>query len=108
MFASGDPFAAGGRTQGAEGSELTLQLSLSGYRGASSVKITQVNGKTNSAQSAWKAMGSPQYPTREQIQKLRETAELPPAEVRPLPAGATIPVSLTLPPNGIALLEFAN
>ncbi len=108
LFASGDPFAAGGGTQGAEGSELTLRLSFSGYRGARSVKITQVNGETGSAQSAWKAMGSPKYPTCEQIQKLREAAELPPPEVRPLSAGTTIPISLTLPPNGIALLEFAN
>ena len=108
LFANGDPFAAGGGTQGAGGSPLPLQLSLRGSKGASSVKITQVNGETGSATPAWKAMGSPKYPTREQIQNLREAAELPAPEVRSLPAGSTVPVSITLPPNGIALLEFTR
>jgi xylan 1,4-beta-xylosidase len=72
------------------------------------VKITQVNGETGCAQPAWKAMGSPIYPSREQIEKLRAAAELPAPEVRPLPPGNVVPISITLPPNGIALLEFAK
>jgi xylan 1,4-beta-xylosidase len=108
LFANGDPFAAGGGGQGAGGSALTLQLSLRGYQGARRIKITQVNGETGSAQPAWKAMGSPKYPTRDQIQKLRDAAELPAPEMRTLPEGSTVPVSITLPPNGIALLEFAS
>lgn len=107
MFANGDPFAAGGGAQGAAGSSLTLQLSLNGYKGARKFKITQVNGETGSAQPAWKAMGSPKNPSREQIEKLRQAAELPAPEVRSLPQGNT-PLSTTLPPNGIALLEFAS
>jgi xylan 1,4-beta-xylosidase len=108
LFANGDPFAAGGGTQGAAGSALPLQLSLNGYKGTRSVKITHVNGEAGCAQSAWKVMGSPKYPSRDQIEKLREAAELPAPEVRSLAAGNTVPVSITLPPNGIALLEFAN
>lgn len=108
IFANGDPFAAGGGTQGAGGSPLALQLSLNEYKGARRVKITQVNGETGSAQPAWKVMGSPKYPSSEQIQKLREAAELPAPETRPLPDGSALPVSITLPPNGIALLEFAS
>ena len=108
LFANGDPFAAGGGTQGAVGTTLDLQLSLIGYKGARSVKITQVNGETGCAQPAWKAMGSPKYPSHEQVEKLRRSAELPAPEVRPLPVGNSLPLSITLPPNGIALLEFAN
>lgn len=108
LFANGDPFAAGGGAQGAAGATLNLQLSLRGYSGARSVKVTQVNGEAGTAQPAWNAMASPKYPTPEQIQKLREAAELPPPEVRSLLEGNTVPLSITLPPNGIALLEFAK
>jgi xylan 1,4-beta-xylosidase len=108
LFANGDPFAAGGGTQGAAGNPLPMELSVHGYKGARSLKITHVNGETGSAQPAWKAMGSPKYPTREQIHKLRDAAELPSPEVRSLAGGSTVPISITLPPNGIALLEFAK
>lgn len=108
LFANGDPFAAGGGTQGAAGSSVTVQLSLNGYKGGRTAKVTQVNGEIGSAQSAWKAMGSPKYPSREQIEKLRASAELPSPEIRPVHGGGSVPISITLPPNGIALLEFAK
>ena len=108
LFANGDPFAAGGGGQGAGGSALTLQLSVRGHRGARRLKITQVNGETGSAQAAWKAMGNPKYPTRDQIQKLHDAAELPPPEMRAMPEGEVVPISIAVPPNGIALLEFAS
>jgi xylan 1,4-beta-xylosidase len=107
-FANGAPFAAGGEAQGFAGATLNLQLSLQGYSGAPSVKVTQVNGEVGNAQPAWKAMGSPAYPTSQQIQQLRESADLPTPEVRSLPVGNSVPVSMVLPPNGIALLEFAK
>jgi xylan 1,4-beta-xylosidase len=108
LFANGDPFAAGGGGGGAAGGALTLQVNVAGFNGARNAKITQVNGETGCAQPGWKAMGNPKYPTRDQIQKLREAAELPVPEVRSLPEGNSVPISITLPPNGIALLEFPN
>jgi len=108
LFANGDPFAAGGGTHGAQGSPLSVQLALHGYQGAREVKISQVNTEIGSAQPAWAAMGSPQYPSRDQIEKLRAAAELPPPEMRTLPHASNVPFSITLPPNGIALLEFAS
>jgi hypothetical protein len=51
-------------------------------------------------------MGSPRYPTREQIQQLRAAGELQPAEVLPIAQGNPAELTLELPPEGIALLEF--
>ena len=106
-FANGDPFAVRGEAQGG-GAATTLKLSLRGYSGPRNFKMSQVNGNSGSAQPAWRAMGSPKYPSQDQIQKLRDAAELPAPEVRTLPAGDSATLSVTLPPNGIALLEFAG
>ncbi len=72
MFANGDPTAAGAGQTRSEGTELTLQLSLRGYTGQRSVTIHQVNGRDGTAIPTWKEMGSPQYPTQDHIQELRE------------------------------------
>jgi hypothetical protein len=48
-------------------------------------------------------MGSPRYPTRSQIQQLREAAELPAAETHPLENNQ---LTLTLPTHGLALVEL--
>jgi xylan 1,4-beta-xylosidase len=104
-LANGDPFAASGGNSGAKGEPLSVELNLRGLN-AKRVKISQVNGQVGTAEPAWKAMGSPPYPSRDEIEKLRRAAELPTAEIRPLPQSANTPFSITLPPNGVALLEF--
>jgi beta-xylosidase len=47
-------------------------------------------------------MGSPRYPTREQVEKLNRAAEIPPAETLRLMRGS---IELELPVNGVALIE---
>ena len=54
----------------------------------------------------WKKMGSPQYPTKEQIAQLRTAAELSPPQRHELSAEELSTFSIALPPNGVALLEF--
>jgi xylan 1,4-beta-xylosidase len=48
-------------------------------------------------------MGSPQYPTREQMLQLRKAADLPAPEQRSLDTRSEL--TLDLPPEGIALVE---
>jgi xylan 1,4-beta-xylosidase len=52
----------------------------------------------------WRAMGSPQYPTRAQLDRIREAAELAPPELRKL--GPSGELMLELPPEGVALIEL--
>jgi xylan 1,4-beta-xylosidase len=55
-----------------------------------------------SALPAWQAMGSPEYPTAAEVQKLRDAAALPAAEQRPIRNGE---LTIELPPSGLALVE---
>jgi xylan 1,4-beta-xylosidase len=53
--------------------------------------------------AAYKNMGSPRNPTSRQIDELRHAAELPNPEIKALSRGQFI---LTLPAQGLALIEF--
>jgi xylan 1,4-beta-xylosidase len=48
-------------------------------------------------------MGKPVYPTSQQIAKLRQAAELPAPELKSVARGQ---ITLTLPPQGLALVEL--
>jgi xylan 1,4-beta-xylosidase len=48
-------------------------------------------------------MGRPIYPTQKQIAELRRAAELPKPETKALQGGE---LKLTLPPQGLALIEL--
>jgi xylan 1,4-beta-xylosidase len=48
-------------------------------------------------------MGQPRYPTREQLEALRQAAQLPLPEVRDLSNGE---LTLELPPDGLAVVRL--
>lgn len=104
--ANGNPMAAGGGKNGAAGASRMLQLKLSGLRGRKQVLVSQVNTDAGSALPAWKAMGSPRYPSQEQIKQLRAAAELRKPVAHALAPGDPAVFTIELPPNGIALLEL--
>ena len=58
-----------------------------------------------SALPAWQAMGSPQYPTASEVQKLRDGAALPVAEEIAIRNGE---LTIELPPSGLALVEVGK
>ena len=68
--------------------------------------ILRLDDKHGSALAAWEAMGKPDFPSREQQQLLREAGRLPVPEIRQLGAGDPTPLTLTLPPHGLALIEI--
>jgi xylan 1,4-beta-xylosidase len=68
--------------------------------------IFRVDPDHGSALTAWRAMGQPDSPTREQQDLLREAGRLPAPEFRALPAGDAASLSLTLPAHGLALVLF--
>ncbi len=108
-LANGNPIAAGSGTSHAEGDELTLTLRLSGLGGRKEAQVRRVGGTVGTAIPAWQGMGSPKYPMPDQIKQLRAAAELPgPETVGLTPAGESSRLTIKLPPNGIALLEFGK
>ncbi len=99
---SGVPGAS--NTRKVVGSPKRIEATFAGARSGSPVQITYVDQERGSPIPAWRAMGSPQYPTREQLAKLRQAAELAPPETRRLDASGRI--TIDLPMEGVALIEL--
>lgn len=68
-----------------------------------SARIFLVDDDHGSPVKLWRAMGSPDFPSREQQTALRRAAELPPPSVVKLLEGQ---FSLALGPNALAVIEF--
>jgi xylan 1,4-beta-xylosidase len=79
-------------------------VKLLGAKAGRSVRVSYVDQVRGSPMPAWRALGSPQYPTRAQFAQIRKAAELAPPEVRKLGAGGEL--VLELPPEGVALIEL--
>jgi xylan 1,4-beta-xylosidase len=90
------------------GTPKQITLSITGLSGQAHARIEVVDQGHGSALAAWEAMGSPDFPSREQQETLRKAAELAPPEIRPLPAANPATLSLTLAPQGLALIEIIN
>jgi xylan 1,4-beta-xylosidase len=80
-------------------------IAFPGARPGQPVHVRFVDQVRGSPLPAWRAMGSPQYPTFAQIKQLRQRADVPPAVVMKLDAARRL--KLDLPPEGIALIELA-
>jgi xylan 1,4-beta-xylosidase len=81
-------------------------VQLQGAQAGDRVRVSYVDQVRGSPFPAWRALGSPQYPTRAQLAQIREAAELVAPEVRTLgPGGGLV---LDLPPEGLALIELGR
>lgn len=78
---------------------------MQGGRGPGAVKISRVDDGHGSFLKAYQGMGSPEYPTAMQIEELKRASQLPEPEVMHL--GAQAEIAITIPANGVALLELA-
>jgi xylan 1,4-beta-xylosidase len=65
--------------------------------------VRRVDAAHGDTLDAWKKMGSPKYPTAEQIEALRKAAEPGPAEEITIRDHR---LTLTLPPMGLAVAEI--
>ena len=87
------------------GAAKTITLHFSGVKTGKSVRVTTVDKEHGSPLPAWEKMGSPRFPSREQIEALRKSAALPAAKVQAVTNGE---VTLTLQPHALALIEIAK
>lgn len=81
----------------------TFDIVVKGLRGRTPVRISRLNADHGSLLETYRKMGSPVYPTRQQIATLRRAAELPPAETAHLENGK---LKLEIRPQGLVLLKF--
>jgi xylan 1,4-beta-xylosidase len=100
--AMGLPAATSTRT--VIGTQKQLDVRFDGARPGTPVRVRFVDQQRGSPMPAWRAMGSPKLPTELQIATLRRAADIAPAMAMRLDAHSTL--SLALPPEGVALIEF--
>jgi xylan 1,4-beta-xylosidase len=88
----------------AQETPLALRLVFKGVAGGARVSIQRVDETHGNPMTAYRAMGSPRYPTQAQIAALNTASALPAPEARKLVNGV---LKLTLPVNGLAVIELA-
>ncbi|HEX3544871.1 MAG TPA: hypothetical protein VHT31_10130 [Candidatus Acidoferrum sp.] len=86
------------------GSPKSLTLHFLGTK-AAKVRVTIVDKEHGSPLPAYEKMGSPQFPTGQQIETLRKAAAMPSAQEQTLKNGE---LKLTLQPHSLALIEVTN
>lgn len=86
----------------AAGKVKTLTFDFRGIPGNAWARIRRVDAAHGDVLDAWKKMGSPKYPTREQIVALRKASEIGPPEDVELKNGR---LTLMLPTEGLAVIE---
>jgi xylan 1,4-beta-xylosidase len=69
------------------------------------VRVFLVDDDHGSPLKSWQAMGSPDFPSREQQAALRKAAELPPPRTAKLVDGR---LSVSLQANALAVIEFVR
>jgi xylan 1,4-beta-xylosidase len=102
--AMGDPMVQSSMSFETKGEILNLTLALDGVHPHAQVRITRVDNTSGDFHHAYEAMGSPAYPTTEQIAELKQKSELRTPEV--VHMNSERQISVSIPPNGLALLEI--
>ena len=82
--------------------EVKFQLQNSS---ASRIQVTRLDPTHGDVHRAYEAMGSPRYPTRDQIEKLRAASRLASPETHDIKDGS---VTLNIPAHGLVLLEVKS
>jgi xylan 1,4-beta-xylosidase len=85
------------------GTEKIIELAIRGARPQNRVRISRADAVHGNSLAAYRAMGSPRYPTPAQVEKINRAAEIPPAQNTQLINGS---IRLALPVNGVALVEL--
>jgi xylan 1,4-beta-xylosidase len=88
---------------GAAGAPKTIELNIPGEHAGAEATVRRVDAQHGDTLDAWKAMGSPSYPTREQVAQLKRVAATDSPETMPVEHGH---LTLTIPPMGLAVVEI--
>ncbi len=85
------------------GEDKTVTFDLKGISSHAHAVIRRVDASHGDTLDAWKKMGSPKYPTKAQIEALRQASEIGPPQTESI---HNHQLTLTLPPMGLAVIEL--
>ena len=80
-----------------------VSISLKGQTGKPRASIYRLDSDHGSLLRRYSEMGKPAYPTSKQLDELRRAAQLAPPETKSFSGGE---MEITLPPQGLAIVEF--
>lgn len=86
---------------GQKGSSESIEFEIRGVPTNAPVQVTRADAEHGNTLAAYKRMGSPRYPTIEQVKELNRVADAPTPEETHL---ADRKITLTVPMNGVVLL----
>ena len=90
---------------GETGSAKRVKLIIKGLEWSHRIRIHLLDRDHGSPLATWQNMGSPNWPTRDEQQRLRQAAELGPPQEFPVSAGGISSTTLDLEPHSLALVE---
>ena len=93
---------------GGQGAPRRFTLLIKGLLEPAQARIHVVDRNHGSSRTAWEAMGKPDFPSREQQEKLRDAARLPPPQVKPVAGADPVTVRIALEPQALALVEVTR
>ncbi len=82
-----------------------FHLKLTGLKDTAAVTIARVDATHGDTYGAWQAMGSPRYPTREQVSRLRAVAKVDSGESLQLIQGG---LDIEVPQSGLVVVHVAR
>ncbi|MGO9936641.1 MAG: GH39 family glycosyl hydrolase [Terracidiphilus sp.] len=103
--AQGDPALQTGAQYATEGATKEFVLVFEGEHKHLKGQITRVDENSGDLRRAYEQMGSPAYPTMQQIEELKKNSAVAKPENATLTARGELTVNI--PPNGVALVELA-
>ena len=102
--ATGDPALQTAAQYENQGATKEFSISFEGVHKALKGTVSRVDENSGSLFKAYESIGSPAYPTMQQIEALKQKSRLAPPEPVHIAAGGKI--SFSVPPNGVALIEL--
>lgn len=88
-----------------DGQPIKIRLSFKNVPPNAGLTLRRVDERHGNPMTAYRAMGSPHFPTQAQIKDLNDASALPPPEHLRLVKGA---IDLELPVNGLVVMEIAG
>jgi len=85
------------------GGAVPVRLHLRNLPAGARLQMTRIDDRRGSSLAAYRAMGSPRYPSRAEVAELNRAATVPAPE--PLRLDAHGELELTIEPNGLTLIE---
>jgi xylan 1,4-beta-xylosidase len=99
----GDPLTQSAAQYENSGAKVRLTLKLLGAHKHGRARVTRVDETSGNFRPAYEKLGSPPYPTEEQIKQFKHASEL--AAPENVAINQQGEISVEIPPNGVALVE---